>query len=174
MALTPKQSLFVKEYLVDLNATQAAIRAGYSEKTAGQMGDENLKKPQIAKEIKEAMDERGKRTEITADRVLKEIERLALFDPADLINVNSPEDIALLPEDIRRAITGWKWDKQGNFIITMVKQGALDMLGRHHKLFTDKVDISNPDGTLKPAPSVSVALSTKQVKDILASISGDI
>ena len=154
MALTPKQSLFVREYLVDLNATQAAIRAGYSKKTAGVIGQENLSKPYIAIEIQKAMEERGKRTGITADRVIKEIERLALFDPADLIDVNSPSDIANLPEDIRRAITGWKWDAQGNFVITMVKQGALDMLGRHHKLFTDKTEISNPDGTMKPAAPI--------------------
>jgi len=157
--LTPKQSLFVKEYLVDLNATQAAIRAGYSEKTAGVIGLENLGKPLIADAIEEAMKERGRRTEITADRVLKEIERLALFDPADLINVTCPKDIAALPEDIRRAITGWKWDKQGNFIISMIKQGAVEMLGRHHKLFTDKTELSNPDGTLKPQPAVVISKS---------------
>lgn len=151
MALTPKQSLFVKEYLVDLNATQAAIRAGYSKKTAQAISTENLSKPLIAAEIHKAMEKRGHRTEITADRVLKEIERLALFDPKDLINVSCPADIAELPEDIRRAITGWKWDKQGNFIISMIKQGAVEMLGRHHKLFTDKIDLSNPDGSMRPA-----------------------
>lgn len=150
MALTPKQSLFVREYLVDLNATQAAIRAGYSKKTAGQIGEQLLKKLEIATELQKAMKERGERTGITADRVLNEIERLAMFDPADLINVNGPEDIANLPEDVRRAITGWKWDKQGNFLITMAKQGALEMLGRHHKLFTDKTELSNPDGSLRP------------------------
>lgn len=53
MALTDKQRRFVEEYLVDLNATQAAIRAGYSKKTAGQIGDENLRKPEIAKAVQE-------------------------------------------------------------------------------------------------------------------------
>ena len=56
MSLTPKQQLFVAEYLVDLNATQAAVRAGYSEKTAYSVGHENLKKPEVAAAIQEAMD----------------------------------------------------------------------------------------------------------------------
>ena len=74
--LTQKQAMFVQEYLVDLNATQAAIRAGYSEKTAYCIGDENLRKPNIAKAIQEAMDERGKRLEITQDTVMRNIEEL--------------------------------------------------------------------------------------------------
>lgn len=146
MSLTPKQQRFVDEYLVDLNATQAAIRAGYSEKTASVIAAENLSKPNIAQSIQEAMKKRGQRTGVTADRVLLEIERLAMFDPVDLIDVKSIEDIALLPEDVRRAITGWKWDKNGNFILTMAKQGALDMLGRHHRLFTDKTEHTGPNG----------------------------
>ena len=70
--LTLKQELFVYEYLIDLNATQAAIRAGYSRKTAYSIGFENLKKPEIAKAIQVAANERIKRTEIDADWVLHE------------------------------------------------------------------------------------------------------
>lgn len=143
--MTPKQEMFVREYLVDLNATQAAIRAGYSERTAQEIGAENLSKPMIKAAIDEAIKARGERTGVTADRVIMEIERLAMFDPAELADVASPEDIKLLPEDVRRAITGWSWDKQGNFIIRTAKQGALEMLGRHHKLFTDKVEVSGLD-----------------------------
>ena len=71
--LTPKQAMFVKEYLIDLNATQAAIRAGYSEKTARVIGIENLSKPVIENAIQEAMDKRSEKTEITADYVLETI-----------------------------------------------------------------------------------------------------
>lgn len=78
--LTPKQARFVDEYLIDLNATQAAIRAGYSKKTAGVIGDENLKKPYIQEFIRERMKAREKRTEITQDRVLQELARIAFFD----------------------------------------------------------------------------------------------
>lgn len=78
--LTPKQRRFVVEYLVDLNATQAAIRSGYSKRTAGSIGQENLKKPEIAAAIQEAMGSRSMRTLVTADRVLEEIARLAFSD----------------------------------------------------------------------------------------------
>ena len=76
--MTPKQEAFVREYLIDLNATQAAIRAGYSEKTAGSIGEENLKKPEIANAVKEAMGARAERTEITADYVLDGIKALVV------------------------------------------------------------------------------------------------
>lgn len=71
MSLTPKQAAFVEEYLVDLNATQAAIRAGYSERTAGVIGCENLAKPKIAEAIREAANERSERVKITQDDVLR-------------------------------------------------------------------------------------------------------
>ena len=71
--LTPKQAMFVKEYLVDLNASQAAIRAGYSEKTAGVMGYENLNKPQIAAAVQSAMAERSQKLDLSADDVLQSI-----------------------------------------------------------------------------------------------------
>lgn len=72
--LTAKEKSFVKEYLVDLNASAAAIRAGYSEKTAGQIGYELLSKPHITVKIQEAMDQRAERTKINADFVLNGIQ----------------------------------------------------------------------------------------------------
>ena len=69
--LTPKQRLFVEEFLIDLNATKAAVRAGYSEKTARQMATENLSKPVIERAIREAMASRSERTGITADMVVE-------------------------------------------------------------------------------------------------------
>lgn len=86
MALTPKQELFVKEYLVDLNATQAAIRAGYSQKTARQVGAENLTKPVIADAITAAQGKRAERVEIDADWVLRRLAAEADADVADLYN----------------------------------------------------------------------------------------
>lgn len=80
--MTPKQEMFIKEYLVDLNATQAAIRAGYSTKTAGVIGDENLKKPEIATAIQDAMDKRSAKVGITAEKVLENIERIAMLAEA--------------------------------------------------------------------------------------------
>ena len=75
--MTNKQQLFVDEYLTDLNATQAAIRAGYSKKTAQVIGAENLAKPVIGDAIRTALKERRQRTEITQDRVLEELAMIA-------------------------------------------------------------------------------------------------
>lgn len=69
-SLTPKQQRFVEEYLIDLNATQAAIRAGYSEKTAYSVGHENLKKPEIQKAIQEAQESLSNKTQLTVDMVV--------------------------------------------------------------------------------------------------------
>ncbi len=99
MTLT-KQRRFVDEYLVDLNATQAAIRAGYSPKTAGQIGERLLKKVEIQTGVQEAMKARENRTHITQDRVLQELSRLAFFDPRKLFTTEgAPLDITQLDND---------------------------------------------------------------------------
>jgi phage terminase small subunit len=87
-ALTDKQQRFVEEYLVDLNATQAAIRAGYSEDTASEIGYENLRKPHIAAAIEVAQKARSERTQIDADWVLRRLAVEAEADLADLYNEN--------------------------------------------------------------------------------------
>lgn len=137
MALTGKQQLFIDEYLIDLNATQAAIRAGYSEKTAGSMGDENLKKPEIAKAIQEAMNKRAKRTEVNADYVLRTIvdtiERCKQAEPV-LDREGSP--------------TG-----EYRFDSTAVLKGA-ELLGKHLKMFTDKTELTGKDGAELPSINV--------------------
>ena len=76
--LTAKQQVFVEEYLVDLNATQAAIRAGYAKKTARFIGCENLTKPNIAAAITTAMQERSARVQLEADDVLQHLKAIAL------------------------------------------------------------------------------------------------
>jgi phage terminase small subunit len=78
--LTPKQAAFVQHYLTDLNATQAAIRAGYSAKTAQQMGAENLSKPVIAAAISGAMKARAERIELTQDDVVRGLHREATLE----------------------------------------------------------------------------------------------
>ena len=84
MALRGKQQRFVNEYLIDRNATQAAIRAGYSSKTAGSIGDENLKKPEIKKAIDIAENDLAERNKITQDRVLNRLWEMAQADPNEL------------------------------------------------------------------------------------------
>jgi phage terminase small subunit len=82
--LTPKQQRFCEEYLIDLNATQAAIRAGYSAKTGYAIGEENLKKPEIAMEIDRLKAERSKETKIDAGWVQKRLAAEAEADIADI------------------------------------------------------------------------------------------
>ncbi len=86
--LTDKQRRFVEEYLVDLNATQAAIRAGYSKKTARAVGSENLTKPDIQAAVAEAQQARSERTKIDADWVLARLADEADADLADLYDEN--------------------------------------------------------------------------------------
>jgi phage terminase small subunit len=86
--LNTKQKTFCHEYIVDLNATQAAIRAGYSVKTAKAMGHENLTKPDIQTFIAVLMDERGKKTEITAERVVQELAKVAFASMRHFIRVD--------------------------------------------------------------------------------------
>lgn len=74
--LTPKQAVFVGEYLIDLNATQAAIRSGYSPKTADAIGRENLRKPLISEAIQKAQLERSKRVQYTGDDAIDDLKRI--------------------------------------------------------------------------------------------------
>lgn len=107
--LTDKRRLFVFEYLVDLNATQAAIRAGYSKKTARSQGQRLLTKDDIQKEIQKRQKKHSNKLEITADRVLKERARLAFFNVQDLYDDDGNlKDIKDLSEDLAAAIHGVK------------------------------------------------------------------
>ena len=84
--LTPKQKQFCLEYLIDLNATQAAIRAGYSKKTANIQASQNLTKLNIQAEIAKLKKNRAENTGVTAERVVKELERIGFYDINDFIN----------------------------------------------------------------------------------------
>lgn len=151
MALTPKQKRFVAEYLVDLNATAAAKRAGYSEKTAYAIGIENLKKPEIQSAIQEAQTERQKRTEITQDMVLCETAKLAFFDVRKMFDKNGkPLEISELDGDTAAALVGLDVqdvsDSDGNYVgfIKKYKMSdkikALELLGRHFGTWEPKDD----------------------------------
>lgn len=142
MALTPKQKRFVAEYLVDLNATAAAIRAGYSKNTAEVIGYENLRKPQIETAINQAIQEREKRTKITQDMVLQETAKLAFFDIRKMFDKNGkPLDISKLDDDTAAALVGLDVqdiaDKDGDYVGYVKKYKmadkvkALELLGKH-------------------------------------------
>lgn len=148
--LTPKQERFVEEYLIDLNATQAAIRAGYSPSTAKDIGCENLAKPNIRACIDQAMAERSKRTGISQDRVIRELARLAFVNPDDVINLNNATVKRDAAEDDLAAIQSVKVksssSENGEMIEREVrlndKLKALELLGKHLGMFRDKVEVS--------------------------------
>jgi phage terminase small subunit len=138
--LSDKQRAFIAEYLIDLNATQAAIRAGYSKRTARAAGHKLLCNPAVADAVAAAQAERSERTEITADRVLQELAALAFLDPAQIAaaNIKSPDGIAALPEGVRRAVTGWSYDRNEHFTLKLGdKLGALKLIGDHLGMFKD-------------------------------------
>lgn len=142
--LNERQARFVAEYLVDLNATQAAIRAGYSQRTAYRTGADNLKKPQIAEAIREAMEDREARTNISQDRVLRELAAIAFADPADYqrvrrgrLTLNGTEDI---PRDKRRAVQGYRRTRDGPEVVLADKMRALELLMKHLGMLDKKED----------------------------------
>jgi phage terminase small subunit len=87
---TAKQKLFIAEYLIDLNATKAAIRAGYSARTAAEIGRQNLRKLEIAAAIEKAIGGRTERAELTADWVVDELRKIAGANMADYMK-STPE-----------------------------------------------------------------------------------
>lgn len=153
--LTPRQAAFVREYLIDLNATQAAIRAGYSEKTANRTASENLSKPDIAAAIQAAQKARAQRTEITADRVVQELAKLAFANLMDYFSVadGTPRiDLRNITPDQAAALTEITVDElilnsdDDAGIVRKVKikmadkRASLELLGRHFGIFSEKRD----------------------------------
>ena len=99
--MTKKQKRFVEEYLIDLNATQAAIRAGYSPATAKEIGCENLTKPNISEAIAKAMAERSRRTGVNQDRVLQELAKIAFAKITRFRNRSSSNRITPVSSVVR-------------------------------------------------------------------------
>lgn len=158
MSLTPKQQRFVDEYLVDLNATQAAIRAGYSEKGAEVRGSELLRVRKVAEAIAEGKQKRADRLEITQDRVLQELARIAFFDPRKLFTAaGNPIDIADLDDETAAVIAGLdivveRTDEGRDGFSSVRKYKIADKLGalqaamRHLGMFKDKVEVTGKGG----------------------------
>lgn len=171
MALTPKQQRFVEEYLVDLNATQAAIRAGYSKKTAAEIGAENLTKPQIVAAVAAATDARSARTGYSADRVLEELARIAFFDRRKLFRWG-PDGVSLLPSDgladadaaLVVEVSETTSESGGSIRVkTADKLGALRLLGQHLGLFVERLKV---EGLPAPPPVDLSRLTDAQLRQL--------
>lgn len=176
MALRGKQQRFVDEYLIDRNATQAAIRAGYSAKTATVIGAENLTKPNIKEAIAIGEAELAERTKITQDKVMKELEKIGFSNMLDYITVTEGGDpvtdfsaltrdqAAAISEIVVEEYTEGRGDDARNVKRTKFKlsdkRSALVDMGKHLGMFKDHLVHSNdPENPLTDTKSASKKLS---------------
>ena len=155
-SLTPRQARFIKEYLVDLNATQAAVRAGYSQKTASIIGQENLRKPNIATAIKDAQQQRSARTDVTADAVVRELAYIAFGDISGLFDaqgrLREAHDLApgvrarIAAIDVvrerTRAVGDTTVEESSVKVRVWDKVRALELLAKHLGLLTEQVNVT--------------------------------
>ncbi len=162
MALNAKQKRFVAEYLIDLNATQAAIRSGYSRRTAGSVGNENLQKPEIASAVAEGQAKLAVKAEITAERVIAELAKIGFANMADYMRVGANGDpvldfsklsrdqsAALVECTVEDFVDGRGEDardvRRVKFRLAD-KRAALVDLGKHLGLFKERVEVTGKDG----------------------------
>ncbi|EML5157133.1 terminase small subunit [Morganella morganii subsp. morganii] len=169
MALTDKQEMFCREYLVDLNATQAAIRAGYSDKTANRIAAQLLSKLDIGKRIQELKSERGERLEVDADYVLKRLVEIDQMDVADILLSNgeikpikdwpkvwritlSGIDVTEIAGDTAGLLKKIKWpDKVKN----------LELLGKHISVQAFREQVKNEHDVVGTLSDLMDELSSK-------------
>lgn len=136
----------MREYLVDLNATQAAIRAGYSKRTAGSQSCDLLKRPRIQDAISRGAQKRAERTELKADDVVRELMLLGFSDVGDAFDENGRMRPLREMGPTRRVLASVEVDDREEGPVRKVrlwdKLKALELLGRHLQLFIDKTDIT--------------------------------
>ena len=187
--LTAKQQRFCDEYLIDLNATQAAIRAGYSPKTAEQLAYQLLQKTSVQNHISELQKKREERIEITQDSVLHELALIAFAKASDYARVVEKDamvevDGNMVPvldedgnqvkyrtvepiltdeltEDQKKAIAVIKKGRDGFEIKPYSKIQALELLGKHLGMFTEKVEVKNT------TPNAFEGLTTEELKKLI-------
>ena len=148
--LTARQQRFVDEYLIDLIATQAAIRAGYSPAAAGQQGCELLKNPKVRACIDTAIAERSRRTGVNSDRVVRELARLAFVNAPDVMDVKNAtvredatrDDTATIASVKIKVVSGEEFDSVEREIKLTDKVKALELLGKHLGMFDDRTRVS--------------------------------
>lgn len=159
--LTVRQRLFVTEYLVDLNASQAAVRAGYKEDNANVVGPRLLTKPAVQALISEAQHKRAARVEVTADRVLQELALVAFSDLGELMDFTGGEariDFSRIKDGSLRVVSEITQDEyvegrgddaqrvKRTKVKFYDKLRALELVGKHLGMFSDKVELTGKDG----------------------------
>ena len=163
--LAPKRFAFVQEYIKDLNATQAAIRAGYSLRTAKQQGQRLLTFVDVQDSIQEYKDMAAKRSQVTVDRTVEEYRRIAFANITDGVHVRGGwvyiDDTDDLTVEQQAAIAEIHQTKEGIRIKYHDKTKALDSLGKHLGMFTDKVQVEHTG----EAPKLEIVFRGKEDKD---------
>lgn len=139
---------FCEEYLIDLNATQAAIRAGYSSKTADVQSARLLVNVKVQERISLLRSKQSKRTEVTADKVIAELAAIAFADRTELAKVDKNGSVKFtptdsLPDDVKKIISGIKEGKFGTEVSSYDKVKALELLGKHLGLWEKAASESN-------------------------------
>ena len=149
MALNERQKRFCNEYMIDLNATQAAIRAGYSVKTANEQGARLLTNVSVQAEIQRLQAEISRRTGISQDRVIRELAKIAFLNPMNLVTSEgrirdgaSQDDLSCI-EGVKfkrsDSDTGYSEERE---VKIASKLKALELLGKHLGMFNDKLDLN--------------------------------
>lgn len=153
--MTEKQKRFCDEYLIDLNATRA-YKVAYSsckkDETARVNSSRMLTNANIKEYIEERQKDIQKRTEVTQEKVIKELAAIAFSNATEFASAKGNsviiKDTDTLEENVKKAIVGIKKGKNGIEVSTASKVSALELLGRHLGMFKDKLEISKPTGEI--------------------------
>lgn len=144
MALSAKRRAFIEQYLRDFNGTQAAIRAGYSERSARVSACKILARPEVQAEIQRRLAE----LKMGTDEVLLRLTEQARAEYAGYLNDDGTVDLQRMLDDGKaHLVRGTKWDRQGNLVVEFYDaQAALVQIGRAHGMFIDKTALTDPSG----------------------------
>ena len=149
--LTIKQTLFVANYCLTKNGTQSAIDAGYSPISASQIAIENMGKPMIARAIDRKLNKVLKKIDVSVERIAEELAKLGFSNMGDCYDINGELiPIHLLPREVSAAITEVTQtvDKHGKKSVRYKMDGKtknLELLGRYHQMFVDKIEVTTRD-----------------------------
>ena len=174
--LTARQARFVDEYLIDLNATRAAIRAGYSAKTAEWIGPQLLGKTHVAEAIAERMKARSERTEITQDRILAELAKIAFADQRKVMewgpdgvklrdSSTLTDDEAAIVAEVSESVTAAGGTLK---IKTHDKVGALKLIGDHLGMWRQRMELTGRDGGPIRTEATPLDLTDDQLAALIA------
>jgi phage terminase small subunit len=147
---TERQLAFIREYVIDFNGTQAAIRAGYAPKSARYSATRMLRNPLIQGQIQAQIQRISEKADVTATRVLEELARVAFADLSRAVQIINGRvhllDTDNLTQDLRAAISEISETETGIRVKFHDKTKALELLGKYLKLFTDKQELTGADG----------------------------